>query len=412
MRALDVSVVVEGSVRRAGAGFRIAARVLSVADGFQIWSQRFDRPASELLAVNDELASAVAAALTTGSVAPARHAALDAPAIDAYLRARGQLRHFYFDSAAMQQIIADLEAALTRHPDDPTLTATLAHAMMRLSRVITVDRDARDRRALVVAERAVMLAPHTGDAWVALAGVRLNARDLSGAVRALKQCVASGAATPVAYCMLGTQLAECDRLAEADRYQVAALTLDRSHHVALIERARYAALAGDWDRVEAFLSVEPQLAVDRVIHHAARQRLAIWRAAAKGEPVQLPPEDALVEELRRRGSHPMLDYLQAVREGIERGRFTPTEASGGAIDRAGRAVAIWGQLVSEVQATLGDREGALAAIERAVVGSLTDLTWFDRCPALRSLHDEPRFLAARATVAVRAAALAAAYDEP
>ena len=63
-RELEVQVVVEGSIRRAGEQLRISARLSSVADGFQLWAKRFDRPAADLLVVGDEVARAVAEALT------------------------------------------------------------------------------------------------------------------------------------------------------------------------------------------------------------------------------------------------------------------------------------------------------------------------------------------------------------
>src|SRR4029077_3053427 len=51
-RELDVQVVVEGTVRRATGLLRISARLVSVADGFQLWAKRFDRPEAELLAIS------------------------------------------------------------------------------------------------------------------------------------------------------------------------------------------------------------------------------------------------------------------------------------------------------------------------------------------------------------------------
>jgi len=57
-------VIVEGSVRKMNEIVRIAARVIGVADGFQLWAKHFDLEAARVLAVTDEVAKAVAHALT------------------------------------------------------------------------------------------------------------------------------------------------------------------------------------------------------------------------------------------------------------------------------------------------------------------------------------------------------------
>ena len=81
-RELDVQVVVEGSVRRRDGGVRISARLISVADGVQLWAKRFDRPESELLQINDDTARAIADALAVELAPPVRDASLDVEATE------------------------------------------------------------------------------------------------------------------------------------------------------------------------------------------------------------------------------------------------------------------------------------------------------------------------------------------
>lgn len=57
---LSVSTVLTGSVRRAGSRLRVTAELVNVGDGFQLWSQRFDRPADDVFAIQDEIASGIA----------------------------------------------------------------------------------------------------------------------------------------------------------------------------------------------------------------------------------------------------------------------------------------------------------------------------------------------------------------
>jgi TolB-like protein len=62
-RQLSVGTVLEGSVRKAGERVRITAQLVSVADGFQLWSERFDREMRDVFAIQDEISRAIVKAL-------------------------------------------------------------------------------------------------------------------------------------------------------------------------------------------------------------------------------------------------------------------------------------------------------------------------------------------------------------
>lgn len=60
---LNVGTVLEGSVRRAGDQVRITAQLIKVNDGFNLWSQTYDRELDNIFAVQDEIANAIVDAL-------------------------------------------------------------------------------------------------------------------------------------------------------------------------------------------------------------------------------------------------------------------------------------------------------------------------------------------------------------
>jgi serine/threonine-protein kinase len=60
---LDVRNVLEGSVRRAGSRIRITAQLINAANGYHLWSERYDREMADVFALQDEIAQAVAGAL-------------------------------------------------------------------------------------------------------------------------------------------------------------------------------------------------------------------------------------------------------------------------------------------------------------------------------------------------------------
>ena len=75
--ALGVRTILEGSVRRAGNRIRITAQLISAADGYHLWSERYDRNLSDVFAIQDEVAQAITRSLqmklTYASTQPARY---------------------------------------------------------------------------------------------------------------------------------------------------------------------------------------------------------------------------------------------------------------------------------------------------------------------------------------------------
>src|SRR5207302_2017334 len=89
---LNVASVLEGSVRRSGHKIRITAQLNNAVTGFHLWSQTYDRDLSDVLALQTEIANAVASALKVtllGGVATKIEAGgtRNPAAFDAYLRA-------------------------------------------------------------------------------------------------------------------------------------------------------------------------------------------------------------------------------------------------------------------------------------------------------------------------------------
>ena len=90
-RRLNVEHLLEGSVRRAGNRVRVTAQLIKVADGFHLWSERYDREWTDIFAIQDEITHAIASALrirlSADSSTPRRHTP-NLRAYEAYLKAR------------------------------------------------------------------------------------------------------------------------------------------------------------------------------------------------------------------------------------------------------------------------------------------------------------------------------------
>jgi TolB-like protein/predicted Ser/Thr protein kinase len=84
--ALGVTHVLDGSVRRSGGRVRVTAQLVAASDGAHAWSQRFDRPMTDVFAMQDEMAEAITTALKGRlGVTPARPRQY-VPNLDAYER--------------------------------------------------------------------------------------------------------------------------------------------------------------------------------------------------------------------------------------------------------------------------------------------------------------------------------------
>ena len=62
-RQLGVDAVIEGSVRREGDRLRVNVELVDAATGFQIWSEAYDRTASDIFAIQDDISTAIVEAL-------------------------------------------------------------------------------------------------------------------------------------------------------------------------------------------------------------------------------------------------------------------------------------------------------------------------------------------------------------
>jgi len=88
---LGVAHVLEGSVRKSGEHLRITAQLVRTADGFHLWSQNFDRKLNDVFTIQDEIARAIADALSAplGLAEPAnpQRQTKDMEAYDKFLQA-------------------------------------------------------------------------------------------------------------------------------------------------------------------------------------------------------------------------------------------------------------------------------------------------------------------------------------
>jgi TolB-like protein len=94
--ALDVSTVLEGSVRKSGERVRVTAQLIDVSNGAHLWSESYDRTITDIFAVQDDVASKIIAALQIHvGTAPTRGRPTEnADAYALFLKGRDAMNHF------------------------------------------------------------------------------------------------------------------------------------------------------------------------------------------------------------------------------------------------------------------------------------------------------------------------------
>ena len=120
---LNVNSVLEGSVRKAGSKLRITAQLIDVADGYHLWSERYDREAGDVFAIQDEIATSIAEQLKVilvgqQDVSLVKPGTLNLDAYQLYLQGR-----FFWNRRELHRSLACFEQAVSIDP-----AYALAHA--------------------------------------------------------------------------------------------------------------------------------------------------------------------------------------------------------------------------------------------------------------------------------------------
>ena len=110
---LHVGAIVEGSVRRAGQRIRVTAALIDARDGYQMWSERYDRVVEDVFAIQDEISQAIAEKLEVRLTSRERPAVQRTDNIEAYhLYLRGRQQWYRRTPAGYKQAEAYFRRAV------------------------------------------------------------------------------------------------------------------------------------------------------------------------------------------------------------------------------------------------------------------------------------------------------------
>jgi adenylate cyclase len=168
---LNVRTVLEGSVRKVGDRLRITAQLVDVADGYHLWSERYDRELKDVFAVQDEIARAIADRLRLTLESDRAEQLVKAgtknlEAYQLYLKGRALL---YRAGGVISHAVECLERAVRLDADYALAWAGLADSYTKLGYYGLARPEAIMPKAMEAARRAVSLGPLLAEARTALA---------------------------------------------------------------------------------------------------------------------------------------------------------------------------------------------------------------------------------------------------
>lgn len=230
-RELNVTTVLEGSVRRAGNQIRVSAQLTAVDTGFQLWAGAFDREFHDVFAIQSEIAVAIARALELELTQPGRFADAqpNVEAYDLYLLGRHHWHRRNPESLERAQKL--FTAAIELDPDFALAYSGLADTYVFLSSYAGLDRDEAMAKAEAPVEKALELGPELAEPYASLGMLLSEQRDTPGAQRAYERALELNPQYSMAEMWLGNTLQSQGRLREAHAHHMSAYRLDPLHPV-------------------------------------------------------------------------------------------------------------------------------------------------------------------------------------
>jgi serine/threonine-protein kinase len=171
-RKLDVGAVLEGSVRRAGDQLRVTAQLSSAKDGYQLWSDSYDRKMADVFRVQEEISRAIVSALRVKLGAKPDSALAEKPtanlqAYDLYLK--GRFAWNQRTGASLKEAVRYLEQAVARDSSFSRAWAALADSYILVVPYAGLSPTEYWPKAKAAGLRALQLDSTSAEAYTSLA---------------------------------------------------------------------------------------------------------------------------------------------------------------------------------------------------------------------------------------------------
>ena len=389
-RSLEVASVVEGSVRIDGERLRVTAQLIDARTGYHLWSDQYDRRMDDVIAIQEEVAGAVAAALSekfgVAFVDPRLSpSTTDPEAYRLYLLGRHEWRR-----RSEEGMLAALDAfqrATSLDPDFAAAHAGLADVWQLLPDYADVEASEGLARARTHALRAVALDSTLAEAQAALAALLADYdRDRAAAEATFRRAVELSPSYVTARHWLALYLADSGRHEEALEEIERARRLDPLSDIVntAVGAVRY--FGRDYDGAEAEYRAVLELQPDFALGWALLGRVQLVAGDAEGAVVSLE------RSVELSGHDPSYQAVYAAALAEVGREQEAREQADRILARHPDGYVPYCELAS-AYVRLGDLEQALALFEWALQEHDPALTHVDVEPLYDEIRDQPRFRA-------------------
>ena len=393
---LGVTNVLDGSVRRSGARVRVTAQLVDAITGFQLWSDRIDRSFEDAFQIQDDIANAMADALSATMLQATRagtREVVDGAAHELFLRGR-----FALNKRTEPELRAAAKffvEAVERQPEFALAWAGLAEAHLVLAVYGAMPPNEVMPIAREAAERALGIDPALGEAHATLGTVRaLFEWDWDRAEDSFRRAVSLSPRDPTVW-----QRRAMNVLVPRGKFDEARSAIDRA-------------------RVLDPLSMVIATSVG-AIYQLSGDAAGAVRALKRAMDIDagfVMSHYFLGGALRETGD--LVGSAEAYRSAIATSGGTPEMKAGlaqtlarqGELGEAGALLAeltslassrhVSACLLAQVHASLGDTDAALDALDRAAEEHDAELVFVGARPVYSILGGSARYSALRARVGV------------
>jgi DNA-binding winged helix-turn-helix (wHTH) protein/TolB-like protein len=394
-RELGVAVVLEGYIQHAGEALRVSARLLNVADGGQLWSQRYDERFSDILTVQDSIAARVLGALTPSLASlttPLRRYTDDPKAYELYLD--GQFYRRRLGESDLQTALGRFLAAIERDPNFALAYVGAAECYEILA-VFSIETP-HDTFPLAkqAVDKALELAPDLGEAYAALGHLKAQYDlDWQGAERDYRRAIELNPYYAPAQQWLGHLFGYAGRFDEALAQLRMAQALEPAAPVYSAITGMILSYQGRYDEAIQQLQRTLAMAPDLVTAHtyltmAYLRRGDLELAAEHAERIQSSAPGSFgyvgqIHALAGRRGEALAEIERLI--ALSQHRYVPAYE------------------IASIYATLGEVDQAFAWLERAFEERGQLVGWLPWDAAFDSVRSDPRYadLVSRLPVASR-----------
>ena len=388
-KELNVSAVLEGSVRKDGNRLRVTAQLNSVADGYHLWSETYERELKDVFAVQDEISRAIVNTLQVKLANRIKQPSASPENMETYeLYLQGRYHWSRWRTEGAEQAIHFFQSAIQKDPKYAAAYAGLAESYCWLGFFGALPPNEAMPKARQAAQKAILYDDSLAVAHSALAYVKtLHEFDWPGAEREFKRAVQLNSQDSDAHFGYGiTYMLPTGRRDEAVREMELARDLDPLSPIEITYLGLAYQSAGR--RTDAIAQYRKALELDPNFIEA---RLMLANAYLDGTP-SLKDFHAELDRAAGLAPESRTDLMRAFGYAAEGKKAEALrlvhkweKPEGGAFVRS--------TSIANVYALLGDKQQMYAWLDKAYADRDGMLAYLNNQGCYRPYRSEPRFVA-------------------